>query len=362
MENKMPFIQRCQRVQTEIAKKNIDGLLITKEKNRYYLSGFTGSSGYLLVTSQQVFLLTDFRYIEQAKKETSGCQIIRHGRKWKENLQELFLNLKIRKLGFERDQMPYAQYELIKKQIPSVELIGTENIVEFFRECKDELEIDLIKKAAEIADHAFHRILKLIKPGIKEIELAAELEYQMRIHGAEGPAFETIIASGARAALPHGIASEKEITTGDLVVFDFGSTYHGYRSDMTRTIMMGEAKEKEKKIYSLVLEAQLAGLKHVKAGETGHNIDSIARGIISNQGYGEFFGHGLGHGVGLDIHENPRLAEGSILPLKPGMVVTVEPGVYLEGWGGVRIEDMILVTENGYQNFTKTPKELIEIN
>lgn len=358
---RMLLKKRCQLVQTEISNKNLQGILITKDKNRYYLTGFTGSSGYLLITPKEVFLLTDFRYIEQAKQETNGCQIINHAKKWTDTLQELLNAQKIMQLGFEQDQMPYGQFELIKKEIPGIDLIGTENIVESFRECKDEFEIELIRKAAEIADQAFQRILPLIKPGIKEIELAAELEYQMRILGSEAPAFDTIIASGLRAALPHGAASEKEIEPGDLVVFDFGATYKGYRSDMTRTIMIGKAKEKEKQIYNLVLESQLAGLNQVKAGETGHNIDSVAREIIIRNGYGEFFGHGLGHGVGLDIHENPRLAGGSLLPLKPGMIVTVEPGIYLEGWGGVRIEDMVLVTDEGYENFTKTPKNLIEI-
>ncbi|MFA5535562.1 MAG: aminopeptidase P family protein [Bacillota bacterium] len=358
----MPFKNRCKQIQVEITKKNLNGLLVTDEKNRYYLSGFTGSAGYLLITEGDAYLLTDFRYIKQAQKEATCCRVMQHANKWTTTLLELTKLHNIRVLGFEQDQLSYTQFELLKKEMYGVELAGTKDVTESLRECKDEVEVKFIKKAATIADQAFQRILTFLKPGIREIELAAELEYQMRLLGGNGFAFETIIASGFRSALPHGVASEKKLEPGDLVVIDFGAIYQGYRSDMTRTIKLGKATAREKEIYQLVLEAQLASLEHIKAGETCDDIDKLARDIIRKKGYGEYFGHSLGHGVGLDIHENPRLAEGNPLPLKAGMVVTVEPGIYLEGWGGVRIEDMVLVTEKGYQNFTKTSKELLEIN
>lgn len=225
---------------------------------------------------------------------------------------------------------------------------------------KDETELGLMRRAAEIADQAFAEVLPLVKPGVAERDLAAELEYRMKRLGAEGPAFETIVASGFRSSLPHGRASEKRIEHGDFVTFDFGAIYRGYCSDMTRTVVVGEPTEKQREIYGIVLEAQRRGVAACRAGITGKELDAVCRSYIAEKGYGEAFGHGTGHGVGRFIHEGPKVSlRGENDRLEAGMVVTIEPGIYLPGWGGVRIEDMVLVTETGCEPFTKTPKDLL---
>lgn len=357
----MPFKVRCQRVQKILAREKLEALLVTKAANRYYLSGFRGTSGYLLITSDNIFLLTDFRYVEQAKQQAPDCEIVDYGKDWFAVLSELLQTNKVKQIGFEQEQMSYGQFQRLENKVKDVIFIGAENLIEELREVKDTLELELIKNAAFIADMAFQRLLEVIEPGIREVEVAAELEYAMRRLGSEGTAFETIIASGIRSAFPHGIASAKKIETGDLVVIDFGATYQGYCSDMTRTLVIGAATSKQKEIYNLVLEAQLAGLAKVKADLPCQEVDDVSRQIIINNGYGDYFGHSLGHGVGLDVHENPRLAAGNTLPLKKGTVVTIEPGIYLEDWGGVRIEDMVAVTYNGCEILTKTSKELVEL-
>lgn len=357
----MPYSKRCHRAQDLLIREECEALLVTDRANRYYLSGFTGSSGYLLLTTDRVYLLTDFRYIAQANQQTNCCEVINQGKYWYETLKQLLTRHQVKRLAFEQDHLSYNHYLKLAETVDQCELIGKQHLIEILRETKDPQELELIKKAASIADKAFSQLLEVLKPGRTELEVAADLEYYMRSLGSEGPAFDTIVASGTRSALPHGIAGEKKLELGDLVVIDFGATYQGYRSDMTRTVIIGSATAKQRDLYQLVLKAQLAGLQGIKAGQLCHQVDSIARNIIAEHGYGAYFGHSLGHGVGLNIHENPRLAEGNQLPLEKGMVVTVEPGVYLEDWGGIRIEDMVAVTEDGCEIFTKTSKELIEI-
>ncbi|HHW07756.1 MAG TPA: aminopeptidase P family protein [Clostridia bacterium] len=357
----MPYERRCKRIQALLREEDLDAILVTGGSNRYYLSGFRGSAGCLLVTANQAFLLTDGRYVDQAKQQTACCQVLHQGADWYNTLNQLLKEHQVRKLAFEQEHVSHGEYLRLAEKVSGATLIGKRNFVETFREIKDGSELELMKKAASIADQAFHDLLSILRPGLTETEVAAQLEYRMRRLGSEGPAFDTIVASGPRAALPHGTATDRRIAPGDFVVFDFGATYQGYRSDMTRTVVIGQASSKQKEIYQLVLRAQLAGLQAVKANETCESVDSAAREVIAKEGYGEFFGHSLGHGVGLDVHENPRLAQGNKLPLKPGMVVTVEPGVYLTDWGGVRIEDMVLVTGDGCEILTHTSKELLEI-
>ena len=357
----MPYKNRCRQIQDLLLKEELDALLVTDGANRYYLSGFTGSSGYLLITTKRVSLLTDFRYLTQAKEEAPGCEIINQGQDWYDTLNRLLDEQQIKKLAFEQDHVSHTQYLRLAENIDQCVITGKQNLVERLREKKDQIELDRMKQAAAIADEAFSRLLTELRPGMMELEAAALLEYHMRKLGSEGPAFDTIVASGIRSALPHGTAGDKKIEAGDLVVIDFGAIYQGYRSDMTRTVVMGQATPKQKAIYRLVLEAQLAGLEAIKAGQSCQQVDTVARDIIAAQGYGDNFGHSLGHGVGLHIHENPRLAQKNPLLLEKGMVVTVEPGIYLDNWGGVRIEDMVAVTENGCEIFTKTSKELIEL-
>lgn len=359
--NKVPYEQRCKTVQGLLATEKLDAILVTNGANRYYLTGFRGSSGYLLLTVDRVFLLTDGRYVDQAKQQTTCCEVIHQGTDWYSTLNQLLKQHNVKKLAFEEEHISYSQYLRLAEKIEGCTITGKKNVVENFREIKDAGELELMKKAAFIADKAFEELLSVIRPGLTELEVAAELEYRMRRLGSEGPAFDTIVASGKRAALPHGVATDKKIALGDFIVIDFGAIFQGYRSDMTRTIVVGKASPKQKHIYGLVLKAQLAGIQAIKGDQICETADSTARKIIADEGYGDFFDHSLGHGVGLDIHENPRLAKGNKLPLKPGMVVTVEPGVYLTDWGGVRIEDMVAVTQEGCEIFTRTSKELIEI-
>ncbi|MGL5514812.1 MAG: M24 family metallopeptidase, partial [Sporomusa sp.] len=263
------------------------------------------------------------------------------------------------RIGFESDFVTWQVYQQLASCLPAIELVPVQ--LDCLRMIKDRQELALLTTAVEIADRAFDQALHMIKPGVTELEIAFELEYRMRKLGAEKPAFDTIVASGVRGSLPHGRASNKVIEAGELVTIDFGAVYQGYHSDMTRTVAVGKATDKQRDIYAVVLAAQLAGIGAVKAGKTGKEIDHIARQIITAAGYGEYFGHGLGHGVGLFIHEDPRLSPAGDIKLAKGMVTSVEPGIYLPDWGGVRIEDLVVVTTAGCTVLTASSKDLIEL-
>ena len=339
---------------------SLDGIIVTKPENRHYFSGFTGSSGMLVLGGQAPALLTDFRYIEQAKQQAPLYQVIRHGASMLVTLADVSQKAGLRRIGFESDYITCDFYRQLTEQLTAVELVPVK--LDALRMVKDRTELGLLAKAVEIADDAFSQTIKIIKPGITELEIALELEYQMRKLGAERPAFDTIVASGLRSALPHGRASNKAVEAGDFVTMDFGAVYEGYHSDMTRTVVAGKASPKQREIYNVVLAAQLAGVQAVKAGRTGKEVDGIAREVISAAGYSEFFGHGLGHGVGLFIHEEPRLSPSGEVILETGMVVSVEPGIYIPDWGGVRIEDLVAVSAAGCTILTASSKDLIELD
>ena len=351
--------KRIARLRKELEKRNVDGILITHSSNRRYITGFTGSAGHVIITQNDAFLVTDFRYIDQATEQAPDFMIVNQESSMIDKLKELVNQTGIHTLGFEQDFVTYSQYKLLEEKLHPVTLTPLSQVIEPLRMVKDEQEIELIRKAASIADQAFSHILKVIKPGMREAEVALELEYKMRQLGAQGPSFDTIVASGFRSALPHGVASEKVIESGDFVTMDFGAIYQGYVSDITRTIVVGKVDQKQRDIYNIVLEAQLNGVNHVKAGMTGKEADALTRDIISRYGYGEYFGHSTGHGIGLDVHEGPGLATKSEIVLQPGMVVTVEPGIYISKFGGVRIEDDVLITKEGCEILTHSPKELI---
>lgn len=352
---------RLEKIREKIKSNGLDGLLVMKPANRHYLSGFTGSSGVLLILKDTSYVITDFRYVEQASKQAPDYQIIKHGNPITDTLKELLEKHSVRNIGFEKDFVTFSQFEDLSKYLPFISLEPVEKLTEDLRMVKDDLELASIKKAVEIADYSFIEILKIIKPGLKEEEVAANLEFIMRKLGSQKPAFESIIASGHRSALPHGIASDRVIGANEFLKMDYGAVYNGYHSDMTRTVVVGQASDKHKEIYNIVLEAQLTAINGIKPGLLGKEIDKLARDIINKSGYGDNFGHGLGHGVGLVIHEGPTLSPIGDVELQPGMVVTVEPGIYLPDWGGVRIEDIVVVTETGYEILTKTTKELLEI-
>jgi Xaa-Pro aminopeptidase len=351
------MMSRLERLRELIHAKELDGVMISKPENRVYFSGFDGSSGLLLVSRTQAKLITDFRYIEQAASQAPEFSVVRHGSDLYATVLSEIDSLGLKKIGFEGDFLTWDAYQRLTEITAEPVSVHLDEL----RTAKDQGELALIRRAVVLADNAFTHVLPFIKPGVREEDIALELEFHMKKNGAEKNAFDIIVASGKRSALPHGKASAKIIEAGDLVTMDFGAVFKGYHSDITRTVIVGQATTKQREIYNLVLKAQLAGAAAVAPGKLGREIDAVARDIIAAAGFGDFFGHGLGHGVGLVIHEQPRLAPVSETVLAPGMVVTVEPGVYLPDWGGVRIEDTVVVTAAGVEILTASSKELIEL-
>ncbi|MDP2871722.1 MAG: Xaa-Pro peptidase family protein [Bacillota bacterium] len=341
----------------------VEGLVVTRPENRFYLTGFTGSSGYVLVSLQHALLLTDFRYTEQAAQQAPAFEVVRHGSPWFETLAERACALGLTHLGFEADHLSVADLQAMQAAVPGVRLTPLCGVVEQLRLVKEPAEIEIIARAAACSEGALRKVLEsgVLRPGVREFEVAAELEHHMRQGGASRPAFDTIVASGPRSSLPHGRASDRRLAAGDFVTMDFGALVDGYCSDITRTVVIGRASPEQRRLYDLVLRAQLAGLGAVAPGAGGRAADEAARAIIRDAGHGDHFGHGLGHGVGIAIHEGPRLSPLSDSILQPGMVTSVEPGVYLPGWGGVRIEDLVAVTGDGCRVLTDSTKELIEL-
>lgn len=351
--------KRVELLRQSLSQKQLQGIIIESPANRRYVSGFDGSAGTILITEDNCYLLTDFRYQTQAAQQAPDYEVIIYSSHPYDELKTLLTKHGVNKLAFEQDYIAYAQYKRFETLLGNVELVATSGLVEQLRQVKDEQELAIIQEAAELADQAFHYILNVIKPGVREIDVALELEMYMRKHGASGTSFDTIVASGERSALPHGVASERVIGNNEFVKLDFGAYYKGYCSDITRTVFVGKPTDKHLEIYNIVLEAQLHGLKHIKPGMSGIDADELCRSVIRSYGYGEQFGHGTGHGIGMEIHEAPRLSRLSDTLLIPGMTVTVEPGIYIPGFGGVRIEDDIVITESGNKILTSSPKELI---
>ncbi len=353
--------KRLKRLREKLIDFSLDAVIINKPENRRYISGFTGSAGIVLITRNKSYLLTDSRYIEQAKKESPEYNVIDSGAMILKIIEEIFLGNKVNKIAFEDDYITHKNYMEYKEHLSNFELISGKNIIENLRKLKDDEEINLISKAVQISESAFKYILDYIKPGVKEKDIALELEYYMKKNGAEDIAFPTIVASGWRSSLPHGLASSKKINYGDFITIDFGAVYQGYNSDMTRTICVGKPDNKQIEIYELVLKAQVNAINNIKEGITCKKADEFARKIISENGYGDYFGHGLGHGVGLAVHEIPSLSFKSKDTLFKNMIVTVEPGIYIPDWGGVRIEDMVIVKEKNVDVLTKLEKKLIKL-
>ncbi|PGT87637.1 MULTISPECIES: M24 family metallopeptidase [Bacillaceae] len=350
---------KLEKIRQRFKELSIDGLLITSSYNRRYMTGFTGTAGVVVISGDKAVFITDFRYTEQAAKEVEGFEIVQHTGPIIEEVANQVEKLGIKRLGFEQDSLTYQLFSSYKEALKSSEFIPVSGAVEKLRLIKSPAEIKILKEAAEIADAAYKHILTYIKPGLKEIDVANELEFFMRKNGAVSSSFDIIVASGYRSALPHGVASEKEIEKGDFVTLDFGAYYKGYCSDITRTFAVGEPSDELKKIYSIVLEAQLRGMSGIKPGLTGKQADALTRDYIKEQGYGEYFGHSTGHGLGMEVHEGPALSFKSDTILEQGMVVTVEPGIYVAGLGGVRIEDDTVITEKGNESLTHSPKDLI---
>lgn len=339
--------------------KNVDGALIISPENRRYFTGFNASDGFLFITKSGSVFLTDSRYIEAAKDKIICCEV----EEQKGKLMDYAKRFNCKVLAVEADRLTVTQLKNLRKALHGIKLttVGTDKIIDSFRAVKNEAEIENICKAQRIAEAAFDHILGFIKVGVTEKEVALELDHYMLSHGADSLSFETIAISGANTSKPHGVPTDKKIEHGDFVTMDYGAVVNGYHSDMTRTVAVGAASDEQKKIYKIVFEAQLAVLRVLKNGVKCSDADKAARDVITEAGYGENFRHSAGHGVGIEIHEKPFISPKSTATLRSGNVVTDEPGIYIPGKFGVRIEDMALITENGCKNLTKAPKELIII-
>ncbi|PKM81288.1 MAG: Xaa-Pro dipeptidase [Firmicutes bacterium HGW-Firmicutes-14] len=352
---------RIEAVRAVVREKGLDGLIISKQENRQYLSGFTGTDGVLLITAADNLLITDFRYLDQAAEEAPEFRVIRPLSLVEDALSEQVKGLGLKRIGFEDENIAFSTYYKYQGKMPGVELVPLSQAVEKVRWIKDGRELDYIRKAAAITDITFDHLLDFIRPGVAESELALEIEYFMKRKGAQKSAFDIIVASGPRAALPHGTASDKKLEIGEFIVLDFGAVVNGYHSDMTRTVVLGDADNQQREIYDIVLRAQEKAVNMIKPGTKCSGIDLAARDLISLHGYGANFGHSLGHAVGLEIHEKPGFSPKDETLLEPGMVLTVEPGIYLSGWGGVRIEDLIVVTEDGCEVLSGSSRALISL-
>ena len=352
-------MERVERLRGLLDENGLEALLIASPYNRRYISGFTGSAGYALITSADSYFLTDFRYRVQAAEQLTGFQVIEHGTSPLDEIRVLLEKEGIRKLGFEQEHVSYSEYVQWGGTLGGIELVPAAGLVEKLRMIKDDAELQVMQEAADLADRTFTHITGVLATGMKETDIALEMEVFMRSHGATSSSFDTIVASGERSALPHGVASSRIIGVDEFVKLDFGAYYNGYCSDLTRTVVIGKPSDKHKEIYNIVLEAQLYALDRIRPGMTGMEADALCRGIIAKYGYGDNFGHGTGHGLGMEIHEAPRLSRLGDTILTPGMTVTVEPGIYVPGFGGVRIEDDIVITESGIKILTSSPKDLI---
>jgi Xaa-Pro aminopeptidase len=352
---------RLEKLRHLMKEDNIDGFLITQPENRRYLSGFTGSAGILVITPEKQVIATDSRYYERVREESSAWELAELKGDFSKIMLELLRSLGLggRRVAFEAGHVTVATLHTWEQALMGhLILAHTQGFVEQLRMQKDEEELVSLKKAIALADEAFAHITRWIQPGMTEAQVAWELESYMRSHGAEGLAFDSIVASGPNGAKPHAGASDRSIGRGEPITLDFGCKVNGYCSDITRTFCLGDpADEQYLKVWNTVLDAQQAALKAAKAGLTGEAVDQVARDIIKEAGYGDYFGHGLGHGVGLAIHEGPRFSPTYPKEIQPGAVITVEPGIYIPGWGGVRIEDVVVVRDEGVDILTQAPKQ-----
>ncbi|MBJ8326404.1 M24 family metallopeptidase [Streptococcus pacificus] len=348
--------ERIKKLEAKLAQANIDAILVTGQKNIYYLTGFWGSAGTVFISQNHRLFLTDARYSLIAKQTIKGFEII-ETRSALTEIVKVIEGSKIKQIGFD-NQVSFAFYQTLKELFSAYDLQPLGNFIEELRIIKDASEIALIRQACQISDQAFIDALDFIKPGKTELEVANFLDFRMRELGASGVSFETIAASGYRSSMPHGVASQKVIETGETLTLDFGCIYNHYVSDMTRTIHIGQVSDEERAIYDVVLQSNQQLIEKVKAGLSYQDYDGLAREVITKAGYGPHFTHGIGHGMGLDVHELPFFGK-SDKTLEAGLVITDEPGIYLEGKYGVRIEDDLLITEKGCEVLTKAPKELI---
>jgi Xaa-Pro aminopeptidase len=353
---------RLKRLQGILTKENLDFLLVSFLPHIRYLSGYSGTNGLILASPKSCVFLTDFRYKDQAAQQVKNMKVTVVDRELFSALANLpQLKAKRAKLGFEANYLNCKVYRSLRSLLPECLLVPTEKLVESLTIIKDKGEVEKIRRAVRITDLAFSGILDSIRPGTSELDVAAELEYRMKKQGSSTPYYQTIVASGKRSALPHGVATTKRIRKGEFVTMDFGAVYDGYTADLTRTVVVGKASRRQKEIYNVVLKAQRLALRRARSRMRACDLDKVARDAIKRAGYGKYFGHGLGHGIGLQIHENPAVNPANQQMLEAGMVITIEPGVYIPNWGGARIEDDVLITRRGCEVLNASDKNLIEL-
>ena len=357
MENSF-YQNRLESVRKIMDLNHLDGILFSSLENIRYLSGFTGTDGAFVITRMESFFLTDSRYWTQSEEEVKESNIIRYKKKL-EGISSLLLTLELRKIGFESASFPFSAHQFLTARLPpEAKLVPLEDEIKNIRALKDIQELTLLQTSIEIASDAFLHILELLKDGVMEKEIALEMEGLIKRKGADTLGFDIIVASGKRSALPHGRASGKQIEWGDFVLIDFGAGFQGYHSDQTRTVVCGNPSSEQQKIYQIVKEAHDQAIEKVRPGVPIGEVDAAARDHIRNQGYGEYFGHGTGHGIGLAVHEAPVINGENKGLIEEGMVFTIEPGIYIPDWGGVRIEDMVLVTPHGAEVLTYLPAQV----
>ena len=352
-------MNHLKQIAAKLPEYGIDAMLVNSEPGEFYAVGFHGE-GNVVVTAEKCFYFTDSRYIEAAEHLIEGAEIAMTdaGRNYQAMVQQVIDECHIERLGFEENYLSVADFELWDKGL-TASLAPAQKLVNSLRAAKDEEELALMRRAQEITDQAFSAMLKFIQPGQTEQEIAARLQYEMLCLGADKMSFDPIVASGPNGSKPHAIPSQRKVQKGDFITMDFGCKFGGYCSDMTRTIALGEPTGEMKKVYQVVLEAQLAGIAEAKAGVPGKHIHDTAARVIADAGYGPYFGHGFGHSLGIEIHEAPNANSRDETPMPVGAVVSAEPGIYLPGKFGVRIEDAVVYTQGGHEILTKSPKELI---
>ena len=353
-------MKNIEKYQSLLETGDVDALLLTSVYNRLYAAQYRVAEGVAVVTREGAYYFTDSRYIEAAEKNLKGftVRMTHPGSSEIERINEVIGEHTIKKLGFEENDMTYGDYLRYNEALHAV-LVPMQAKIDAFRATKEPWEIELMRKAQAITDQTFSELCKIIQAGMTEKELEAELLYRLYKHGAEGPSFDPIVVSGPNTSLPHGVPGERKLEFGDFITMDFGCIYGGYCSDMTRTVALGFVSEEMDKVYKTVLKAQLAGIAATKAGVAGRDIDGTARKVIADAGYGDYFGHGYGHSLGILIHEAPNANTRNDQPMPAGAVVSAEPGIYLPGKFGVRIEDVTVITETGCEVLTKSPKNLI---
>ena len=354
-------MSRFQKIRDQLDAYGLDAMMVTSMPNRLYVTQFRSSAGVALVTKEKNYFITDSRYIEAAGKHVTGAEIRLNTPQTSVTVltNEILRAHGVKKLGFEEQYATVEEYSRWKDKLSCEELVPATKLITDLRAVKDQDEINCMVSAQRIAEKALEDVFHFIKPGVTEKEISAYLQYRMLCHGAEKMSFEPIVVSGVNSSMPHGVPSDKKVEEGDFVTMDFGCVYGGYCSDMTRTVAVGHATEEMEKVYYTVLEAQKAGIAAARAGVTGKAVHEAAAKVIADAGYGEYFGHGFGHSLGVEIHENPRAAVTNDKPLPAGAVISAEPGIYLPGKFGVRIEDVIIIREDGCTDIMEAPHELI---